>query len=97
MTKCRPAYKDKEDQKDFAGALEILLNIIRAESQDPGEIRQGLASRWAQLKKNEGDAYEVFKHEWEEIMLDFEEFSKVPLDTGRFDKIRDMFTNAGER
>ena len=49
------------------------------------------------MKKLEADAYEVFKHEYDEIMLDFEEFSKVPLDTDRFDKIRDMFTSAGER
>ena len=40
---------------------ELLFAVIRGEKQDAGEGRQGLAQRWKDIKKNEGDAYEAFK------------------------------------
>ena len=52
MEKRRPAYRALEDAKDYAAALELLLDIVRQETRDPGEIRQGLATRWAQLKSS---------------------------------------------
>ena len=73
-------------------------NLIDPEEQKlASTIRSGLGTRWGNLSKAEAELFAVFELDWSDIMLDYEEFSTLPTEADRLDKLEKVLTASGER
>ena len=90
LRKRKPDYVEHKKNEEHDECLQLLLDLLRAEKKRPATVRTDLAKRWKTISKAEGDKWEVFVQDWDELMLDYEEYSRKPTDEDLCDKLKEL-------